>query len=128
MSGDFVSYLTKSTFFSQGPDDVGGKFKMNLRSICIALALTIFICTSPARLTEIAGGDFEMWPGHQVIFFFIPRLLIYGQTIIFTGVCAYYYPGFYQGAKIAAGRLWSCRKIPEKIITGQEDENKELLS
>ncbi|KAL9985441.1 hypothetical protein ACROYT_G007851 [Oculina patagonica] len=111
-----------------GPDDVGGKFKMNLRSICIALAFTIFICTSPARLTEIAGGDFKMWPGHQIIFSFIPRLLIYGQTIIFTAVCAYYYPGFYQGAKIAAGRLWSCRKIPEKIIAGQEDENKELLS
>ena len=101
---------------------------MNLRSICIALASTIFICTSPARLTEMADGDFKMWPGHQIIFFFIPRLLIYGQTIIFTGVCAYYYPGFYEGAKIAAIRLWSCRKMPEKIITGQADENKELMS
>jgi hypothetical protein len=101
---------------------------MNLRSICCALATTIFICTSPARLTEISGADFELWPGRQIIFFFIPRLLIYGQTIIFTGVCVYHHPCFYQGAKIAAARLWSCRKIPEKIVTGQEDENKVLLS
>lgn len=96
---------------------------MNLRSICCALAITIFVCTSPARLTEISGGDFELWPGHQIIFFFIPRLLIYGQTIIFTEVYAYHYPCFYQAAKIAAARLWSCHKIPEKIVTGQEDAN-----
>lgn len=101
---------------------------MNLRSMCSTLAFTIFLCTSPARLTEISGGDFDLWPGHQVIFFFIPRLLIYGQTMIFTGVYANHYPCFYQGAKIAAARLWSCRKITEKMITGQEDDIKELLS
>ena len=93
-------------FFSQGSDDVG---KINLRTICFALAGTIFLCTSPARLTEISGG-----PGHQlVIFFFFPRLLIYGQTIIFPAVCAYNNPGLYEAAKIAAMRMWSCRKIPE---------------
>ena len=101
--------------------------KMNLRSMCSAFAFTIFLCTSPARLTEISGGDFDLWLGHQVIFFFIPRLLIYGQTIIFTGIYANHYPCFYQGAKIAAARLWSGRKMPKKMVTGQADGDKEPL-
>lgn len=120
--------LPKYIIFFQGPDDVGGHVKMNLRSMCCALALTICLCTSPARLTEISGGDFKLWPGHQIIFFFTPRLLIYGQTVIFIGVYAYHYPRFYQGAKIAAARLWSCRTIPGKIVTGQDDDHKEPLS
>ena len=107
--------------FSQGSDDVG---KINLRRICFALAGTIFLCTSPARLTEMSGGDFKLWPGHQVIFFFFPRLLIYGQTIIFPAVCAYNNPGLYEAAKIAAMRMWSCRKIPENIFIEQEVNSK----
>ncbi|XP_020616114.1 C-C chemokine receptor type 7-like [Orbicella faveolata] len=126
--GKYVEHPDYEALHKAGPDDVGGHVKMNLRSMCCALALTICLCTSPARLTEISGGDFKLWPGHQIIFFFTPRLLIYGQTVIFIGVYAYHYPRFYQGAKIAAARLWSCRTIPGKIVTGQDDDHKEPLS
>nr|XP_058944330.1 uncharacterized protein LOC131772458 [Pocillopora verrucosa] len=104
------------------PDDHNGQTKMKLRRICLTLATTIFICTSPARLTEIAGGNFELWPGSRIIFFFIPRLLIYGQTIIFSVVCAFSFPSFYQEAKIATKRICSCRihrLIQHKTLTEQ---------
>ena len=122
------SILTKDNFtlLPPDPDDHNGQTKMKLRRICLTLATTIFICTSPARLTEIAGGNFELWPGSWIIFFFIPRLLIYGQTIIFSIVCAFSFPSFYQEAKIATKRICSCRihrLIQHKTLTEQWNDN-----
>jgi len=110
-----------------GPDDmIMGTSRKQLRSMCLALAAGLFICTSPARLTKISGGDFENWPGRHIIFYFVPRLLIYGQTIMFTVVCGNHIPTFYQGSKLVAARLWGYRQLPDKIVIEEGEKRKEL--
>lgn len=104
-----------------------GTSKLQLRPMCLTLALSLCVCTSPARFTDMAGEDFEMWPLHQIIFFFVPRLLIYGQTILFTMVCASYYPSYYQRAQIAVARLCGYHLLPDKFINVHVDEKRVLL-
>lgn len=72
--------------------------------MCLALATVLFICVVPARLIEMSVGDFEDSPGDLFFIFFVTRLLIHAQPILFAMVCTSYYPTFYEGLR--KYRLW----------------------